>query len=272
MADFKARIEDSSLTPFERLCLVMEILRSPEGCSWDRAQDHKSLLPYLIEETYEVAEAIEAEDSGALKEELGDLLCQIVFHAQLASEREAFDVQDSVNSIVDKLINRHPHVFGERKDLEPTEVRDQWEKIKTESGEKESVLGGLPSTMPALTQAFRMGEKAAGVGFDWHRPDEVIDKIREEVIEITEELGKDQPKGRARLSEEIGDLLFAVASLSRKLKIDPETALRRALEKFRSRFTELERRVTAAGGRFDDHSLDSLEEIWQQVKVDSENR
>lgn len=271
MSDLKARIEDAGLAPFEKLCLVMEILRSPDGCAWDRAQDHKSLLPYLIEETYEVAEAIEAGDSGALKEELGDLLCQIVFHAQLASEREAFDVQDSVNSIVAKLINRHPHVFGERRDLEPQEVRDQWERIKTESGEKDSVLGGLPASMPALTMAFRMGEKAAGVGFDWHHAAEVIDKIQEEMGEIGEELASDSLK-RERLSDEIGDLLFAVASLSRKLRVDPETALRKALEKFRRRFTEMEKRVTADGGRFDDHTLESLEAIWQQVKAETDKR
>ncbi|MCP4685869.1 MAG: nucleoside triphosphate pyrophosphohydrolase [bacterium] len=271
MADLKARIEDSSLTPFERLCLVMEILRSPEGCAWDRAQDHKSLLPYLIEETYEVAEAIEAGDPGALKEELGDLLCQIVFHAQLASEQEAFDVQDSVNSIVDKLIHRHPHVFGERKDLAPSQVRDQWEKIKTESGEKDSVLGGVPSSMPALTMAFRMGEKAAGVGFDWNRPEEVIDKINEELNEIDEARGGESSGRQERLTDEIGDLLFAVASLSRKLQVDPETALRQALQKFRRRFAEMERRVTNNGGRFDDHSLDSLEAIWQLVKGETDD-
>jgi tetrapyrrole methylase family protein/MazG family protein len=269
MTDFKARIENPDLTPFERLCLVMEVLRSPDGCAWDRAQDHKSLLPYLIEETYEVAEAIESDDTGALKEELGDLLCQIVFHAQLASEREAFDVQDSVNTIVDKLIRRHPHVFGEKKDLEPLEVRDQWEKIKTESGEKESVLGGLPSSMPALTMAYRMGEKAAGVGFDWKQAEDVLEKIHEELGEIRREFASGETDRRERLTDEIGDLLFAVSSLSRKLRIDPESALRRALEKFRRRFSEMERRVTENGGRFDDHSLDSLEAIWQDVKTDS---
>jgi MazG family protein len=272
MSNLKARIEDKALSPFERLCLVMEILRSPEGCAWDRAQDHKSLLPYLIEETYEVAEAIEAEDPGALKEELGDLLCQIVFHAQVAREKGSFDVQDSVNSIANKLIHRHPHVFGEQKDLSPSQVRDQWEKIKTESGEKDSVLGGLPSSMPALTMAFRMGEKAAGAGFDWHRPGEVMEKIEEELGEISDELASEGADRRERLTDEIGDLLFAVASLSRKLKVDPETALRQALNKFRRRFTEMERRVTVDGGRLDDHSLDSLEAIWQQVKKDTEDR
>ncbi len=271
MTDLKARIEDKSLAPFERLCLVMEILRSPEGCAWDRAQDHKSLLPYLIEETYEVAEAIEAENAGALKEELGDLLCQIVFHAQLAREEGAFDVQDSVNCIADKLIHRHPHVFGDKKDLNPSQVRDQWEKIKTESGEKESVLGGLPASMPALTMAFRMGEKAAGAGFDWHRADEVMEKIEEELGEIRDVLASEDSDRRERLTDEIGDLLFAVASMSRKLKIDPETALRKALDKFRRRFTEMERRVTGEGGCLDDYSLDSLEAIWQQVKADSED-
>jgi len=162
MTNLHTRIDDPKLTPFERLTLVMEILRSPEGCNWDRQQTHQSLLPYLIEEAYEVVEVIESGRMEDLKEELGDLLTQIVFHAQLASERGEFTANDAVDRVVEKLIHRHPHVFGERKELNPKEVRDQWEKIKTSSGEKPSVLGGLPRTMPALTMAFRMGEKAGG--------------------------------------------------------------------------------------------------------------
>ncbi|MBU0983717.1 MAG: MazG family protein, partial [candidate division Zixibacteria bacterium] len=157
MSESRARLENDELTPFERLVEVMAILRAPGGCAWDRAQDHRSLLPYLIEESYEVIEAVESGSDGELKEELGDLLCQVVFHAQLAREREAFTIDDAATAIVDKLIRRHPHVFGDRADLDPQQVRDQWERIKTESGEKDSVLGGLPASMPALTQAYRMG-------------------------------------------------------------------------------------------------------------------
>lgn len=263
MSNLKARISDSDLTPFERLVLIMEILRSDEGCAWDRKQTHKSLLPYLIEETYEAAEAIEDEDAVALKEELGDVLLQVVFQAQLASEASKFDINDSIRSIVAKLINRHPHVFGDRKDLKPDQVRDQWEKIKVNSGEKESVLGGLPRSMPALMMAFRIGEKAGGVGFDWKEAAEVVEKVDEEIAEIRVEIGRDD---KERLADEIGDLLFAVASLSRKLDIDPERALKQALDKFRARFGRLEDHVNASGRHFEDYTLEELEEIWQGVK------
>ncbi|MBD3403726.1 nucleoside triphosphate pyrophosphohydrolase [candidate division GN15 bacterium] len=257
---------DPGLTPFERLTVLMEILRSPEGCAWDRKQTHESLVPYLIEEAYEVIEVIEAGRYDDLAEELGDLLTQVVFHAQLGRERGAFDINDAVNSVVNKLVNRHPHVFGERKDLKPQQVRDQWEKIKTSSGEKPSVLGGLPRTMPALTMAFRMGEKAGGVGFDWKQAADVLEKIDEELAELRAELQPGAAVDKERLSDEIGDLLFATASLARKLDIEPEVALRRALEKFRSRFERMELVVRDSGGGFDDYSLDELEEIWQGLK------
>ncbi|PWB68524.1 nucleoside triphosphate pyrophosphohydrolase [candidate division GN15 bacterium] len=265
MNKFRTQIEDSGLSPYDRIVLLFAILRSPEGCKWDRAQTHETLLPYLIEEAYEVVESIETGRYGDLKEELGDLLTQVVFHAQLASERGEFDLDDVITQVVGKLVARHPHVFGEPKDLDPQQVRDQWERIKTESGEKESVLAGLPRTMPALTMAFRMGEKAGGVGFDWKQAADVVDKIDEELGELKEELAAPQVDPD-RLSEEIGDLLFAVASLGRKLHIEPEVALRKALEKFRNRFDELERRVRADGGTFQDYSLEELEAIWQQIK------
>lgn len=266
MDNLKARIEDPKLTPFERLTLVMAILRSPEGCNWDRQQTHQSLLPYLIEEAYEVVEVIESGRMGDLKEELGDLLTQIVFHAQLASERGEFTANDAVDRVVEKLVHRHPHVFGERKELNPKEVRDQWEQIKTNSGEKPSVLGGVPKTMPALTMAFRMGEKAGGVGFDWTSARDVVLKIKEELAECEAELGSQPHPDKERLADEIGDLLFATASFARKLEIEPEIALRRALEKFRSRFTRLEDTVRSQGRGMAECSLDELEAIWQQVK------
>ena len=266
MANLNERVNDPTLTPFERLTLVMAILRSPEGCNWDRQQTHQSLLPYLIEEAYEVVEVIESGRTADLKEELGDLLTQIVFHAQLASERGEFTINDAVTGVVEKLIYRHPHVFGERKDLNPKEVRDQWEKIKTTSGEKPSVLGGLPRIMPALTMAFRMGEKAGGVGFDWANAREVIDKIEEELKECQRELDTGPKPDKDRLTEEIGDLLFATASFARKLEIEPEIALRKALDKFRERFTRLEVEVRTSGRSFDDYTLEELEGIWQRMK------
>ncbi len=263
MDDLKRKIFDENLPPFERLVALMAVLRSDEGCAWDRKQTHESLLPYLIEESHEVVEAVKSGNYDHLREELGDLICQVVFHAQLAKEAKRFDVDDSIKSIIDKLILRHPHVFGEKKDLNPQQVRDQWEKVKIESGEKKSVLSGIPASMPALTMAYRIGEKVGGMGFDWNRADEVLAKISEETDEIRAEIDDGD---RARLSEEIGDLLFAVASLARKLEINPELALKRALEKFSHRFARLEQQVNESGRKFDQYTLDELEEIWQSVK------
>ena len=270
MSDLKSRAMDRSQPPLDQLTSIMALLRSEEGCAWDRVQTHTTLLPYLIEETYEVVDTIESGDLNALPEELGDLLCQIVFHSQLGQERKQFDLNDVARLIADKLIRRHPHVFDERMELTPSQVRDQWERIKTSSGEKETVLGGIPKSMPALTMAFRIGEKAGGVGFDWKRSEDVIDKIYEELDEVRAELG-DAPSERseeqkAKLSGEIGDLLFAVASLARKNNIDPETALKQALFKFRTRFNQLETQITSERDSFDEFSLEELEERWQNIK------
>lgn len=241
----------------------MAALRSEEGCAWDRKQTHESLIKYLIEEAYEFVEAVEARDSAMICEELGDLACQIAFHAQLAAEKGQFDIGDALNSINDKLIRRHPHIFGEKKQLSPSQVRDQWEKIKVESGEKQSVLSGVPRSMPALLMAYRIGEKAGGVGFDWRQADEVVEKIEEELLEIRAEVVLGD---QGRVEDEVGDLLFAVASLARKLGVDPEQALRQALNKFRERFERLERAVNDSGRKFEEYSLEQLEEIWQKVK------
>lgn len=263
MSDYKSKVFDKQIPPFERLTALMAYLRSPQGCAWDRKQTHRSLLPYLIEETYEVVEAVESGDFGALKEELGDLLCQIVFHAQVASEAGHFVIEDSITHLVEKLIARHPHVFGDHKDLSPDEVRDQWEQIKIDSGEKKSVLGGVPKTMPALTMAYRMGEKAAGVGFDWDDASQVVAKLEEEIAEIKEALARgDNDQAVA----EIGDLLFASSSLARKLGADPELVLKQALNKFSNRFEKLEQRVRRSGKRFKEMTLGELEAIWQEIK------
>ncbi len=270
MSKLLKQIEDPALSPFERLVKLLAILRSPEGCNWDRKQTHESLLPYLIEESYEVVDAIERKQYPALREELGDLAVQLVFHAQLAAERGEFTIHDALSDVVTKLVNRHPHVFGERKDLDPQQVRDQWEQIKTSSGEKDSVLGGIPPSMPALTMAFRIGEKAGGVGFDWKRSEEVFEKIAEELAELRAELDATN-RDNQRVADEIGDLLFAIASLARKLDIEPETALRSALKKFRTRFNELEKRVTSGGNKFTDFSLQQLESLWQEIKTERES-
>jgi tetrapyrrole methylase family protein/MazG family protein len=263
MSDLKSRVIDTNLPPWERLKLVMSILRSADGCSWDKKQTHKSLIPYLIEESYEVIEAIEAENPDSLCEELGDLLCQIVFHSQIANETGQFDADTAVERIVQKLISRHPHVFENQTDLDPEEVRDQWERMKISTGEKKSVLSGLPKSMPALTMAFRTGEKAGGVGFDWPNADRVFDKLTEEMDEIKEAIKSGNSKN---LQEEIGDFLFAAASLARKLDVEPETALKKALAKFQLRFSNLEDEVRNSQQDFEQYNLDELEDIWQRVK------
>ncbi|MCX6828223.1 MAG: nucleoside triphosphate pyrophosphohydrolase [candidate division Zixibacteria bacterium] len=249
--------------PFDRLREIIAVLRAPGGCSWDRKQTHKSLLPYLIEESYEVVEAVENEDYDELREELGDLLCQIVFHCRIAEEAGKFDIDDSIEDISRKLINRHPHVFGEKKDLKPQEVRDQWEKIKIESGEKESVISGIPRSAPALIKAFRFGEKAGGVGFDWKDPAEVMLKVKEEIGEIEAAI---ESGDKAHLEEEIGDLLFVTASLARKMEINPEQALNKTLAKFTRRFEYIELKVKESGRKFGDFTLDELESFWQEAK------
>ena len=265
MDEMKAKILDSKTPPFERLKLIMAYLRSEKGCSWDRQQTHLSLLPYLIEETYELAEAIESEDSEQIKEELGDFLCQAIFHAQIASDNGQFEIEDSINLIVEKLIRRHPHIFKEEKDLEPHEVRNQWEQIK--QGDKErtnkSSLSGLPKEMPALLRAFRIGERAAGMGFDWETAENVLEKIDEEISEIRGELDKKSSEG---LSEEIGDLLFAVASLARKADINPELALRQSLNKFQGRFEKMEKEADKQKKKLYNLSPDELDRLWEDSK------
>lgn len=263
MEDIKRKVFDDTIPPFERLKAIMAVLRSEEGCAWDRKQTHKSLLPYLIEEAYEVVEAVESENYEHLKEELGDLVCQAVFHAQLANERGDFEIDDSISHISEKLIRRHPHIFGEKKDLTPQQVRDQWEKIKVESGEKKTVLSGLPKSMPALTMAFRIGEKVGGVGFDWEKAEDVIEKIDEELKELKQEIISGD---KSKIEEEMGDLLFAVASLGRKLEIEPEIALKSALSKFTDRFHKLEAEIRKEGKSYDDYNLEQLEAIWQKIK------
>ncbi len=263
MPDIKEQVLNPDLPPFERLVKLMAVLRSPGGCAWDRKQTHQSLLPYLIEEAYEVVEAVESGHDGDLREELGDLMVQAVFHAQLAAEEGRFTIDDSIEQVVQKLIARHPHVFGDKKDLTPQEVRDQWEQIKVDSGEKKYVLSGVPKSMPALNMAFRVGEKAGGAGFDWEKPEDVLAKLEEEIAEIRESLAAGDADG---VAEEIGDLLFATASLARKVDVDPEHALKKGLAKFIERFHRLEDRVNESGRRFGAYTLAELEEIWQSVK------
>ena len=266
-------------TEFTRLIEIMATLRSPEGCPWDREQTIDTLKPFVLEETYEVLEAIDRHDHAALCEELGDFVFEAVFVAQLESEAGHFTIADAVKSAADKLVRRHPHVFkraqGEAALDTPGQVRTRWEEIKAEErsarGEDEkaakpkSLLGGLAPALPALLRAFHISTRAASVGFDWVAAGDVVDKMQEELDEIRAVVS-DGAIDHERAEEEMGDLLFTIANLSRKLGIEPETALRKANDKFTKRFGTLEQSVAASGRAMKDMTLDQLETEWQRVK------
>jgi len=261
---------------FTRLVEIMATLRSPDGCPWDREQTIDSLKPFVLEETYEVLEAIDRHDHAALCEELGDFLFEAVFLAQLESEAGHFTIADSLKSIADKLVRRHPHVFA-RQEGDATITADRvvtrWEEIKAQERggagnnvKKKTLLSGVPVTLPALLRAYEIGIRAKSVGFDWTKVSDVMDKIQEEVDELREEIGDGTSIDRARAEEEMGDLLFTMAHLSRQLGIEPETALRKANDKFTKRFESLEGAVDASGRKMADMSLDELEAEWQRAK------
>jgi len=258
---------------FVRLVEIMATLRSPDGCPWDREQTIDSLKPFVLEETYEVVQAIDRHDHAALREELGDFLFEAVFLAQLESEAGHFTIGDSIKSVADKLVRRHPHVFardagGERIDS-AERVRTRWEEIKAqERGRGEApktLLGGIPAALPSLLRAYQIGLRAASVGFDWARPSDVVEKIREEIEELADVVDSAEPDP-ARAEEEMGDLLFAIANLSRKLGIEPETALRKANEKFTKRFGVMEAEIGKAGRVIKDMGIEELEAQWQSTK------
>jgi len=242
---------------------VMKILRGENGCPWDHQQTHESLKPYLIEETYEVIESIDRNDDEELREELGDLLLQIVFHAQIASEEERFTIDDVAAGIVKKLKRRHPHVFGETEVKDADEVLKNWEHIKKEEG-KHSVLDGVPDTLPALLKARRVQEKVGRVGFDWEGLDGPLRKVQEEIEELKNAVDEGN---KSRIDEEFGDILFSLVNLSRFLKIDAEESLRKTVGKFSKRFRYIEEQVKKRGDRpIDDYSLDELDSLWEEAK------
>ncbi len=252
--------------PIDRLLQIMARLRDPErGCPWDREQDFRTIAPYTIEEAYEVADAIERADMGALKDELGDLLLQVVFHARMAEEAGDFAFDDVAAAIADKMVRRHPHVFGDVEIASVAAQNEAWEAHKAAErsarGGAESVVDGVALALPALLRAAKISRRAARIGFDWPDARAVIPKIAEEIAELEAEL--DAGGSPAALEDEIGDLLFAVANLARKLEVEPETALRRATAKFERRFRQVESLAAQRGiGR----DLDALEALWQEVK------
>jgi uncharacterized protein YabN with tetrapyrrole methylase and pyrophosphatase domain len=325
-----ARVARNAGAQFEALVAIMQRLRGPKGCPWDREQTLESLRGFVLEETYEVLDAIDRGDRAALGKEIGDLLFEGVFLAQIGADEGAFTVVESLKSITDKLIRRHPHIFtyedtkggprrheGTKEGLRrpedtkdgplsdegtkgtprrheeakadvgaeracperrrrarparpvetPDQVVEQWEQIKTreqiESGGRRGVLAGVPKTLPALLRAHEIGTRVGAVGFDWTRPEDVVEKMEEEVAELRRAIGHES---RARAEEEMGDLLFSVANLCRKLQIEPESALRKANEKFSARFAELERRLESRGRTVHDATLEEMEEEWSRLK------
>ena len=246
----------------------MRTLRGPGGCPWDREQTIATLRPFVLEETYEVLDAIDRQDHDDLRGEIGDLLFEGVFLAQIESDEGRFGVADSLREITAKLIRRHPHVFASAKGVTtPGQVLEQWEQIKSreqhDAGRQRSVLRGMPRALPSLLGAYEIGTRVAAVGFDWARSDDVIAKIEEEVGELKQAL---RSEGDARIEEEMGDLLFAIANLARKLGIEPESALRKANQKFTDRFQKLEQSLDARHRSVHDASLDELEAAWQRIK------
>jgi tetrapyrrole methylase family protein/MazG family protein len=239
---------------FNKLIKIVKKLKAPDGCEWDRKQTHQSLTPYLLEETHEVIEAIENKDYDALKEELGDLLLHVIFQADLASDNNKFSVEELLDGINNKLIRRHPHIFLD--DFNHSYKKRSWEAIKKKEKNRDSVLDGVPKSLPALLQSRRIQEKAAGVGFDWDNNSQVLDKVEEEILELKESIIKN--KG---INEELGDVLFTLVNLSRHLDIDPELSLKRSTEKFMRRFKAIEDEVD-----IEKLSLEELDEIWNRNK------
>ncbi len=267
---------------FDQLVQIMETLRGEGGCPWDRKQTRESLKPYLIEEAYEVLETIEAQDDPKLKEELGDVLLQVLFHAQIGRERNTFTIEDVLQTLAEKLIRRHPHVFGEVTVNGAEEVVHRWEEIKrqekadqSDDGESGSALDGVPKALPALLRAYQLQVRAARVGFDWPHDEsgyaQVVGKIHEELREVDEARAAAAKSAtedaKQRLEHETGDLLFAVVNLARLVKVNPEEALRGAANRFAARFTHMEQAAKAGGRLLTDMTLGEMDRLWDDAKA-----
>ena len=261
---------------FDELISVMARLRAPGGCPWDREQTYASLSQYLLEEAYETFDAIhEADatgDTANLREELGDLLLQVVFHATIGAEKGDFTIDDVASGVTQKLVLRHPHVFGDAKLERAKDVLDNWDELKANeraaSGKKakqhDSILDEVPVHFPALLEALKLSKRAAKVGFDWRETDDVFEKISEEITEVRDAVARGENEN---VAEEIGDLLFAVTNLARKLDIEPETALKRVNRKFRKRFRFIERELNSAGKKLEDSGLEEMDSLWNSAKL-----
>ncbi len=257
-------LKGGSLEQIERLINIMKKLRDREsGCPWDLEQTPESLKKYILEEAYEVLEAIDDGGGEELKKELGDLLLQIVFQSQIADENGEFDIEDVAKSISDKLELRHPHIFGEKKTLTPDQVKDNWEKIKKEKEGKKRILDGVPKSFNALLRSLRLQQKAGAVGFEWQKAVDILEKVKEEINELEEGIKKNDIPN---IEEEIGDILFVMVNLSKKLNVDPEQALQKANNKFIQRFNYIEHKVESEGKKMEDQSLEYLDSLWNESK------
>ncbi len=254
---------------FAKLVEIMETLRGENGCPWDKAQKREDLKTYLVEETYEVIDAIDSKSDEKLKEELGDLLLQIVFHAEISKEEGKFDIEDVSESINEKLIRRHPHVFGDTKAKTPDVVLRNWEKIKKKEKEGKSTFDGVPKILPALLKSYRLQEKASRVGFDWEESIEVEKKIKEEWKELKNAI---KTKDKEKIKEELGDLLFAIVNFSRFLKLDPEDTLQMANEKFVKRFKKMEEKARKRGEELHGMTLSEMDSLWEEAKKEEKKR
>lgn len=253
---------EQKLEAFGRLLDIMDELR--EKCPWDRVQTNESLRANTIEETYELAEAIIKNNNNGIKEELGDLLLHVVFYSKIGEEKKAFDVADVCNAICDKLVFRHPHVFGDKNADSPVTVEKSWEQIKLkENGGNKTVLEGVPSSLPSLVKAYRIQDKARNAGFDWNRRHDVWDKVKEEIGELEVEI---ENMDHDRMEDEFGDMLFSIINAARLYKVNPDNALERTNQKFIYRFNYIEKKVKAAGRSLKDMSLEEMESIWQEAK------
>ncbi len=264
---------DAQPSGFSKLCEIVATLRAPGGCPWDREQTHESLLPAVIEEAYEVAGAVRANDSANFREELGDLFLLVVMHAEIAREAGRFDIDSVLEAVTEKLIRRHPHVFGTSDARDSGAVLKQWESIKRAEKTGKHYLDDLPAALPALMRAQKAQSKVARVNFDWSEARDVIAKIEEELDELKQAIGDSRrvddsgvESSRREIEEEMGDLLFAVVNLARKCKVDAENALQTATDKFVTRFNRLEEELRSRGKRLGDVDLVELDAIWNQIK------
>ncbi len=249
---------------FDRLVKIMEDLRAEGGCPWDREQTRQSLKPFLIEEAYELLEAIEEDDPEKIKEELGDLLFQIVFHARIAEERGEFDIRDVIDAVSEKMLTRHPHVFGAERLRTAEEVLDKWEEHKRQEGKlKESVLEGIPKDLPSLLKAHRVQERASRVGFDWNKAEDVLEKVESEFGEFKTALKMGDAE---TMEEELGDILFTIVNLARFVGINPDQALRKTTAKFVRRFTRMEEQARKKGRALSGSSIEEMDRMWEEAK------